>query len=93
MTTASAMGRIGQTSRTVSDIETSKNWYEMVLELPHLHTFGNLSFFDCNGTRLMLTQEGTMHANESIPKGQGNAKAMTSSVATITTYCLPDASE
>ncbi|MGB4247416.1 MAG: VOC family protein [Pseudohongiellaceae bacterium] len=66
MTTSSPTGRIGQISRTVSSIEASKNWYELVLELPHLYTFGTLSFFDCNGTRLMLTQEGTTHADESI---------------------------
>ena len=66
MTTSSPMGRIGQISRTVSNLEASKNWYELVLELPHLYTFGTLSFFDCNGTRLMLTQEGALHADESI---------------------------
>ena len=29
-----------------------------MLGLPHLFTFGSLAFFDCGGTRLMLSQEG-----------------------------------
>ncbi|MDY6982508.1 MAG: LuxR C-terminal-related transcriptional regulator [Pseudomonadota bacterium] len=65
MTTNKAFGTIGQVARTVSDIEASRNWYELVLELPHLYTFGKLSFFDCNGTRLMLAQEGEMNPKES----------------------------
>lgn len=60
-----AFGAIGQIARTVSDIEVARNWYELVLELPHLYTFGKLSFFDCNGTRLMLAQEGELNPKES----------------------------
>jgi catechol 2,3-dioxygenase-like lactoylglutathione lyase family enzyme len=41
----------------VSDIKTSAAFYESVLGLPHLYTFGQLAFFDCGGTRLMLTQK------------------------------------
>jgi hypothetical protein len=29
-----------------------------VIGLPHLFTFGTLAFFDCGGTRLMLSGEG-----------------------------------
>lgn len=65
MSAPTAFGTIGQISRTVSNIETARNWYELVLELPHLYTFGTLSFFDCNGTRLMLAQEGEMNPKES----------------------------
>jgi len=65
MEASKAFGTIGQIARTVSDIEASRNWYELVLELPHLYTFGKLSFFDCNGTRLMLAQEGEMNPKES----------------------------
>ena len=36
-----------------------------MLGLPHLYTFGTLAFFDCGGTRLMLSQEGGA-AKESI---------------------------
>lgn len=65
METSKAFGAIGQIARTVSDIEAARNWYELVLELPHLYTFGKLSFFDCNGTRLMLAQEGEVNPKES----------------------------
>src|SRR4029079_1340881 len=37
-----------------------------VLCLPHLYTFGTLAFFDCGGTRLMLSQEKDGAARESI---------------------------
>lgn len=51
------LGPIGQIARTVRDIQESQTWYSGVLGLPHLYTFGKLAFFDCNGTRLMLSQE------------------------------------
>jgi predicted enzyme related to lactoylglutathione lyase len=66
MPSTSAFGAIGQIARTVSDVEASRNWYELVLELPHLYTFGKLSFFNCNGTRLMLSQDGELNPKESI---------------------------
>jgi len=49
---------IGQIARSVSDTPASEKWYREVLGLPHLYTFGTLAFFDCGGTRLMLSQEG-----------------------------------
>ncbi len=52
------LGPIGQIARSVSDIQASETWYRDVLGLPHLYTFGTLAFFDCGGTRLMLSQEG-----------------------------------
>jgi catechol 2,3-dioxygenase-like lactoylglutathione lyase family enzyme len=52
------LGHIGQVARSVSDIQASGNWYRDVLGLPHLFTFGTLAFFDCGGTRLMLSQQG-----------------------------------
>lgn len=48
-------GTIGQLSRSVRDIVAAEAWYRDVLQLPHLYTFGNLVFFDCGGTRLMLS--------------------------------------
>jgi catechol-2,3-dioxygenase len=60
------LGRIGQISRTVKDIEQAQDWYGKVLGLPHLYTFGQLAFFDCNGTRLVLTQHGEVSPTESI---------------------------
>ena len=59
------LGPIGQIARSVSDIQVSEAWYREVLGLPHLFTFGTLAFFDCGGTRLMLSQEGGA-AKESI---------------------------
>ncbi len=59
------LGPIGQIARSVSDTQTSEKWYREVLGLPHLYTFGTLAFFDCGGTRLMLSQEGGA-VNESI---------------------------
>lgn len=50
------LGPIGQIARSVGDIERAEHWYGKVLGLPHLYTFGNLAFFDCAGTRLMLAQ-------------------------------------
>ncbi|HET9865343.1 MAG TPA: VOC family protein, partial [Steroidobacteraceae bacterium] len=52
------LGPIGQIARSVNDIKASESWYREVLGLPHLYTFGTLAFFDCGGTRLMLSQEG-----------------------------------
>ncbi len=49
------LGPIGQISRSVVDIAAAEGWYRDVLGLRHLYTYGNLAFFDCGGTRLMLT--------------------------------------
>jgi DNA-binding CsgD family transcriptional regulator/catechol 2,3-dioxygenase-like lactoylglutathione lyase family enzyme len=60
------LGAIGQIARSVGDIQTSEKWYREVLGLPHLYTYGALAFFDCGGTRLMLTQEKGGAAKESV---------------------------
>ncbi|WP_238011794.1 VOC family protein [Dactylosporangium sp. AC04546] len=57
------LGPIGQISRQVTDVQEAVRWYRDVLGLPHLYTFGDLAFFDCDGTRLFLT---TGSAAESI---------------------------
>ena len=51
------LGVIGPIARSVTDIQKSEAWYREVLGLKHLYTFGTLAFFDCGGTRLMLTQQ------------------------------------
>src|SRR5271170_5451550 len=51
------LAQIGQIARSVRDIKQTEDWYRNVLGLPHLYTFGRLAFFDCGGTRLMLSQE------------------------------------
>ena len=56
--TAALLRSIGQIARSVSDTAASEAWYRDVLRLPHLYTFGTLAFFDCGGTRLMLSSEG-----------------------------------
>ena len=66
MTTKFALGPIGQIARSVSDTAASEKWYREVLGLPHLYTFGTLAFFDCGGTRLMLSQEKGGAAKESL---------------------------
>ncbi|HEU5136798.1 MAG TPA: VOC family protein [Steroidobacteraceae bacterium] len=65
METTGTLGPIGQIARSVGDVRVSEAWYREVLGLPHLYTFGALAFFDCGGTRLMLSQEGGA-AKESI---------------------------
>jgi DNA-binding CsgD family transcriptional regulator/catechol 2,3-dioxygenase-like lactoylglutathione lyase family enzyme len=50
------LGAIGQIARGVKDIAAASKFYGEVLGLPHLYTFGNLAFFDCDGTRLFLSQ-------------------------------------
>jgi DNA-binding CsgD family transcriptional regulator/predicted enzyme related to lactoylglutathione lyase len=54
MTTMPTLGKIGQISRHVTDIQRAVDWYGTTLGLPHLFTFGDLAFFDCGGTRLYL---------------------------------------
>jgi DNA-binding CsgD family transcriptional regulator/catechol 2,3-dioxygenase-like lactoylglutathione lyase family enzyme len=48
---------LGQVARTTRDTAAARAWYRDVLGLPELYTFGNLSFFDLGGVRLMLTEE------------------------------------
>jgi predicted enzyme related to lactoylglutathione lyase len=37
-----------------------------VLGIPHPYTFGKLAFFDCGGTRLILSQEAQASSGESM---------------------------
>jgi len=60
------LAAVGQVSRTVRDIAEAERWYRDALGLKHLYTFGKLAFFDCGGTRLMLTQAEDLNANESL---------------------------
>lgn len=50
------IGAIGQIARGVADIAAAERWYRDVLGLRLLYSFGDLAFFDCDGTRLMLSQ-------------------------------------
>ena len=57
---------VGQISRSVADIEAAECWYRDVLGLDHLYTFDDLAFFDCGGTRLMLSQAEDKPGSESL---------------------------
>jgi DNA-binding CsgD family transcriptional regulator/catechol 2,3-dioxygenase-like lactoylglutathione lyase family enzyme len=56
MTGQTRLGAIGQIARSVKDIAAATKFYSEVLGLPHLYSFGTLAFFDCDGTRLFLSE-------------------------------------
>jgi DNA-binding CsgD family transcriptional regulator/catechol 2,3-dioxygenase-like lactoylglutathione lyase family enzyme len=60
------LGTISQISRTVRNIQEAQRWYREVLGLKHLYSFGNLSFFDCDGIRLFLSEAEDADGAESI---------------------------
>jgi DNA-binding CsgD family transcriptional regulator/catechol 2,3-dioxygenase-like lactoylglutathione lyase family enzyme len=57
---------LGQVARTTRNTAAAREWYRDALGLPELYTFGNLSFFDLGGVRLMLTEE----------EGEGGAESL-----------------
>ena len=54
-------GLIGQIGRSVANIGDAQSWYRDVLGLAHLFSSGGMAFFDCSGTRLMLTEGKAEH--------------------------------
>jgi predicted enzyme related to lactoylglutathione lyase len=66
MNAPTALGPIGQISRSVRNIKEAQSWYSDALGIPHLYTIGKLAFFNCGGTRLMLTEEASPAASESV---------------------------
>ena len=50
------LGAVGQIARCVGDVAAARRWYEEVLGLKHLYSFGDLAFFDLDGTRLFLSE-------------------------------------
>lgn len=62
------LASLGQVSRRVRDIDVAVSWYRDVLGLPHLYTYGDLAFFDLNGTRLFLSaaDDGAGESGESV---------------------------
>lgn len=48
------LSRIGQIALPVSDVDRAEAFYENVIRLRKLYRFGDLSFFDCAGVRLLL---------------------------------------
>ncbi len=52
--TNTRLGSIGQVSLSIRDTARAERFYGEVLGLPHVFTFGDLAFFDAEGTRLYL---------------------------------------
>ena len=50
---------IGQIALPVTDVDRSEAFYEKVIGLPKLFRFGELTFFDCAGVRLLLEKTST----------------------------------
>lgn len=49
-----SLNRIGQIALSVQDVDRAETFYRDVLGLRHLYRFGDLTFFDCYGVRLLL---------------------------------------
>jgi catechol 2,3-dioxygenase-like lactoylglutathione lyase family enzyme len=50
------LNQIGQIGLPVSDVDRSEAFYETVIGLRKLYRFGDLTFFDCAGVRLLLSK-------------------------------------
>ena len=48
------LSQIGQIAIAVSNTDSAEAFYETTLGLKRLYRYGDLAFFDCAGTRLML---------------------------------------
>jgi catechol-2,3-dioxygenase len=48
------LGPLGQVSMRAKDVKRVEAFYRDVLGLPHVFTFGDLTFFDLGGTRLYI---------------------------------------
>ena len=53
------LGRIGQVSREVQDLDRAVAWFRDVLRLPLLGHYGTLALFDMDGVRLLLSRPET----------------------------------
>jgi len=51
---AFGLNRIGQIALGVNDVDRAEAFYRDILGLRPLYRFGDLTFFDCNGVRLLL---------------------------------------
>ncbi len=52
--TSTRLGPIAQISLSIRDVARAERFYGETLGLPHVFTFGDLCFFDADGTRLYL---------------------------------------
>jgi methylmalonyl-CoA/ethylmalonyl-CoA epimerase len=48
------LSRIGQIALPVSDVDRAERFYETAIGLRKLYRYGDLTFFDCAGVRLLL---------------------------------------
>ena len=62
------MNQIGQIAIPVSNTDRSEDFYEQALGLRKLYRYGDLSFFDCAGVRLMLSPP---EQGQPVTPGQG----------------------
>jgi catechol 2,3-dioxygenase-like lactoylglutathione lyase family enzyme len=62
-----ALAQIGQVAHTVKDLEPAVAFFRDKLGVIHLFTAGQLAFFDCAGTRLMV---------DALPEAQGNGNSV-----------------
>ncbi len=62
-----ALGNLGQISFTVKSLEPTVSFFRDTLGMTHLFTAGELAFFDCAGTRLMV---------DALPEAQGNGNSV-----------------
>jgi len=53
-TSTTRLGAIGQVSLSIRDVARAERFYGETLGLPHVFTFGDLAFFDADGTRIYL---------------------------------------
>jgi methylmalonyl-CoA/ethylmalonyl-CoA epimerase len=51
---AVALNQLGQVSLSVDDVDAAEEFYGQKLGLRKLYRFGDLTFFDCAGVRLLL---------------------------------------
>jgi methylmalonyl-CoA/ethylmalonyl-CoA epimerase len=62
-----SLNRIGQIAFGVQDVDRAEAFYRDTLGLRHLYRFGDLTFFDCGGVRLLLEKtsdpEHTRHGS------------------------------
>ena len=55
---ALALNRIGQIALAAADVDRAEAFYRDVVGLRHLYRYGDLTFFDCAGVRLLIEKAG-----------------------------------
>jgi methylmalonyl-CoA/ethylmalonyl-CoA epimerase len=57
------LSQIGQIALPVTDVDRSEAFYEKVIGLRKLYRFGDLTFFDCAGVRLLLEKADSVEGS------------------------------